>query len=205
MKKAIIAIASLGGLIVATAAGAQMIRGNYDEPAFESVHESKPFEIRRYGARVVAETTVEASSFREATSLGFERLAGYIFGGNKGAGGEPQKIAMTTPVESAPAGEDSFTIVFTMPPKWSLDELPKPNDPTVVIRLDDPKTVATARFSGNARNKDLSELSEKLMAYIAEQGYVARSEVTIAQYDPPWTPGLLRRNELIVEVGEVHH
>jgi len=201
MKKIILALAGVGALV---AAAVPIIRSSYDEPEFESVHASKPFEIRAYKARIAAQTSVRASSLREATTLGFERLAGYIFGGNKDSGGTSQKIAMTTPVESIPAGENSYTVVFTMPPEWTLRELPEPNDPSVVLRAEEPKLVATARFSGSASERDVSELSKELMEYIAEQGYVADSEVAIAQYDPPWTPSVMRRNEMLVELADAN-
>ncbi len=201
MNKKLIATLGLGSLLVASVAGAQMLRGNYDEPAYEAVVREKPFEIRRYDERLVAETTVQASSLRSATSAGFSRLADYIFGGNTGTDGESQKIAMTTPVESAPADEGEYTVVFTMPPNYTLDELPKPNDPRVRVRRDAPRLVATTRFSGVARNKDLSQLSEELLDFVERQGYVAESAVRIAQYDPPWIPGPFRRNELMVEVS----
>ncbi|TXD44242.1 heme-binding protein [Lujinxingia vulgaris] len=198
-KKILLALAGIGALVVAAI---PIIRSSYDEPEFKSVHASNPFEIRAYGSRIVAQTTVRASSLREATTLGFERLAEYIFGGNRGSGGASQKIAMTTPVESVPAGENAYTVVFTMPSEWTLDELPEPNDPNVVVRAEEPRLVATARFSGNASERDVDELSRELMVYIEEQGYVADSEVTIAQYDPPWTPGIMRRNEMMVELAE---
>lgn len=200
MNKKLIAIVGLGGVLAASVAGANLLRGNYDEPAHEVLLDDSAFQIRRYEARIVAETTVRAESLRAATSTGFSRLADYIFGGNKGADGESQKIAMTTPVESAPAEGDDYTVVFTMPPQYTLEELPKPNDPRVVIRKDEPRLVATARFRGVARNKDVSELSSRLMELIDEKGYVAESEVRVAQYDPPWIPGLLRRNELMVDI-----
>ena len=50
-------------------------------------------EIRRYGPRIAAETTVAADE-EAARSAGFRRLAGYIFGGNH----QVRRIAMTAPV-----------------------------------------------------------------------------------------------------------
>ncbi len=202
MKKAVIAAVGLGGLLVASVAGAQMFRGAYDEPAHEVVFADGPFELRRYEARIVAETRVRAASMRDATSQGFGRLADYIFGGNEGTDGSSQKIAMTTPVESAPDG-DEFVVVFTMPPKFtSVEQLPQPKDSRVVVRRDEGRVVATMRFGGVARNKDIGELTARLMSRVDQHGYVAESEVRIAQYDPPWIPGVIRRNELMVDVAK---
>lgn len=61
------------------------------EPPFTlEIHE----DVRRYAARVVAETLVMGGSFHAAGNEGFRRLAGYIFGGNR----IRQTIAMTAPV-----------------------------------------------------------------------------------------------------------
>jgi hypothetical protein len=200
MSKTTLLVFGLTALLVTSAAGAQMIRGNYDEPPFHLEHEAAPFDVRTYQPRIIAETTVPAQTLRGATSEGFSRLAGYIFGGNRRPDGASSKIAMTTPVESAPKGGGEFTVTFTMPPEYSMTELPRPNDARVSLRERPAQTLATARFSGVARKRDLTQLEEDLLKYLAQQGYRATSTVGVAQYDPPWTPGFLRRNELIVEV-----
>lgn len=200
MKLKIIALVGLGGVLVAAVAGAQMLRSNYDEPRHTVVHSADRFEIRQYEPRIVAETTVTTDDWRESTSVGFGRLAGFIFGENKTDDGDATKIAMTTPVESAPTVDGQYIVVFTMPPGSTLRNMPKPNDPRVEIREVPTATVATLRFGGVARKKDIPGLSAKLLELVREQGYSPTSPVKIAQYDPPWIPGLLRRNELMVDV-----
>jgi hypothetical protein len=54
---------------------------------------AEEFETRQYSPQIVAETVVDGD-FDSASSTGFKRLAGYIFGGNTSR----QKIAMTAPV-----------------------------------------------------------------------------------------------------------
>ena len=199
-RKAVIIVVTLASLVVTSAAGAQMLRSNYDEPAFDLVHRTKPFELRTYQTRVVAETTVGADTLRAATSEGFSRLAGYIFGKNRTPEGDSSKIAMTTPVESVPSAEGEFTVTFTMPTEYSLADLPRPRDARIRLRELPAQMVAIVRFGGVARNKDVSELKRELLAYVERRGYRAASPVTVAQYDPPWIPGFLRRNELMVVV-----
>ena len=63
-------------------------------------------EIRNYGPRIAAETTVFGDEDK-ALSDGFRRLAGYIFGGNHGSA----KIAMTAPV----ARQSGQKIAMTAP------------------------------------------------------------------------------------------
>ena len=67
------------------------------EPPFTLERQEDSFEVRRYAARVVAETRVTGSSFDAAGNQGFRRLAGCIFGKNHAR----RDFAMTAPVENA--------------------------------------------------------------------------------------------------------
>ncbi len=201
MKPMVILAIIVGGGLLATLAAAQVLRSGYDEPRHEVVVEDGQFQIRDYAARIVAQTFVSTSDWRGGTSTGFGRLAGFIFGGNLTSAGESSKIAMTTPVESIPSS-DGYIVVFTMPPSYTLDTLPKPTDDSVTIQAIGPSTVAALRFSGNARSADIEQLSEDLLARADKMGWVATSTVKVAQYDPPWTPGPLRRNEVMVDVKQ---
>jgi hypothetical protein len=68
-----------------------------DEPRYEVMRTYPDFEVRRYEAYLVAETTVRAAA-EEAGNQGFLALAGYILGDHKGA----RKIEMTAPVAQVP-------------------------------------------------------------------------------------------------------
>ena len=57
------------------------------EPTYALVKSEPPFELRDYGVLTVAETTIEGD-FDVAGSLGFRRVAGYIFGKNQNVSGE---------------------------------------------------------------------------------------------------------------------
>ena len=56
------------------------------------------------------------------------------------------------------------------------------------------------RYSGNseteARKKHLAELREKITA----EGLEAEGNPIYAGYDPPWTPGPMRRNEVLLRI-----
>ncbi len=64
------------------------------------------FEIRKYEARLFTKVQLNTNDYSQASSAGFSKLAGYIFGGND----SKQKIAMTSPV--AMGLEDSMTMMF---------------------------------------------------------------------------------------------
>lgn len=209
------ALLSLGGVVLAVGGALQLSRLYFEEPDFERVSHEGDFELRRYRSRVVAETYVEADSRESATSEGFRRLAGYIFGGNRDIAmttpveaaavdeddGEGQSIAMTTPVEAAPV-DGRWRITFTMPSEYSLADLPQPDDARVTLREDSGQLVASVRFSGSSPEAQrVEQLTEELSAWVVSTGYEMTSPVTVAQYDPPSAIiPFLRRNELLVDV-----
>ncbi len=63
-------VLSIGGIRIGT-----------EEPHYISTPLTDGVEMRRYGPRTAAETTVAADEDR-ARSVGFRRLANYIFGAN---------------------------------------------------------------------------------------------------------------------------
>ena len=81
------------------------IRAGTEEPHYLGEPLTDRVEIRRYGPRIAAETTVFADD-QQARNTGFRRLAGYIFGGNQ----RQTKIAMTAPV-----AQSSDKIAMTAP------------------------------------------------------------------------------------------
>lgn len=211
LKRVLIA---LGGLALTAGIALQLARLYFEEPEFEQVTKDGVFELRRYGPRVVAETWVDAPSREDATSEGFRRLAGYIFGGNRDIAmttpveateetepAEGQRIAMTTPVEAAPL-DGRWRITFTMPSEYALADLPQPDDDRIAFREVPAQLVATLRFSGSTPEAQTVErLKVDLREWVVATGYEMTSPVTVALYDPPSAiVPFLRRNELLVDV-----
>jgi hypothetical protein len=180
-----------------------------EEPAFKTVLKDGNFEVRDYPALVVAEVTVSGEQ-KEAASKGFRLLAGYIFGGNK----RRQSIAMTAPVAQEPTSEKiamtapvtqiqnagMWTVRFTMPSAYTLDTLPEPSDPKVHLRRLPPERFAVLRFSGLAGASDVDAKSEELVAATTTHHFRAIGQVSLAQYNPPWTVWFMRRNEVMIPV-----
>lgn len=180
-----------------------------EEPAFKSVLQDGAFEIRDYPELVVAEVTVTGEQ-KEAATKGFRLLAGYIFGGNKSR----QSIAMTAPVAQAPSNEKiamtapvtqiqhagTWTVRFTMPSVYTLETLPTPNDPQIQLLRLPAARFAVFRFSGLAKKDDVDAKSAELVAAAKAHHLHASGPVSLAQYNPPWTPWFLRRNEVMIPV-----
>lgn len=193
----------------------QLARFFAAEPAYDVEDRIGDLEIRRYEERAVAETRVDDSDWDRALDEGFHRLAGYIFGGNRSAGGRPgetiamtapvnlrsERIAMTSPVNMMVAGSRAHVMTFTMPANRDAASLPKPNDSRVKIRTSPSMRAAVIRFRGRYTGMRVAEEFARLNDAIRAAGLETRGEPQFAGYDPPWTLPLLRRNEVWVEIA----
>jgi len=200
----VIALWSIGGIF-----GSRVEQADYTV-----VKTMNGYEIREYPAHIVAQTTVQGS-YGESMSNGFRIVAGYIFGGNtkresiamtapvvaqKGEGSQAsERIAMTAPVVATAEG-DSQVISFGMPRSYTLETLPKPNDPRVKIVMIPAKKYAVVRFSWYRSDARVKNMQEKLLSALARDGIVAEGSTAYAGYNAPWTPPWMTRNEVLVEV-----
>jgi hypothetical protein len=181
------------------------------EPPFTVRFAEGKFEVRDYPALVAAEVSVTGAR-KDAASKGFRLLAGYIFGGNT----RRQSIAMTAPVVQAPSarekiamtapvvqtGSDGVWLIrFIMPQGSTLQTLPQPNNPKVQLRVIPPTQVAVVRFSGLARQDAVDANTLALSQFVKAQKLHAIGLPSLAQYDPPWTPWFMRRNEMMVALA----
>lgn len=183
-----------------------------EEPPFTVEFKHGDFEVRDYPAMVVAEVSVTGDR-TDAAGKGFRLLAGFIFGGNT----RRQEIAMTAPVIQSPAdamiamtapvlqtgGDGSWVIRFIMPRGSTLEALPRPNNPKVQLHAVAAARVAVVRFSGLARQDDVAAKTLALSRFVGAQHLRAAGPPSLAQYDPPWTPWFMRRNEMMIPVAPV--
>jgi uncharacterized protein (TIGR02246 family) len=162
-----------------------------EEPKYSVLQEfENGIEIRAYEPHLVAVTKMDGSQ-----NSGFRVLAGYIFGGNE----KEQEIAMTAPVSTTMMA-DSPEMTFMIPSEYDLAELPKPNDERVNFREVPAYTAAVIRFSGRANSEIVEAHWQKLRAFLANSEWKGLGEPTLNQYNPPWTLGFWRRNEIIIPV-----
>ena len=153
---------------------------------------------------------VQVSGERKiAINAGFRLLADYIFGNNA----SNEQIAMTAPVVqqkgqkipmTAPVTQikenDQWLVEFTMPSKYSMDDLPKPNNSQVLLKNKELGLTAAIRFSGVWSQRSLDLNHAKLKVYLMKNSYKQIGEAEYAFYNPPWTLPFLRRNEIICKI-----
>jgi hypothetical protein len=196
------------------AAGAVVgVRHGTEEPTYTAEQVTSRVEIRHYGPRIAAQTSVTADEVA-ARSDGFRRLAGYIFGGNQARekiamtapvaqqdrGVRGEKIPMTAPVSEGAAGNGEWLIRFFMPAGKSLDSLPRPNDQAVQLVAVPAETVAVRRFTGRTSSEAVARETAQLRRTLNEMGFEPIGAPVAWFYDPPWTLPVLRRNEIAIPV-----
>lgn len=176
------------------------------------------FELRAYPAHVVAEVDVEAA-FDSAGNAAFRTLASYIFGANTSrrklamtapvtqqastpaGGGSSERLAMTAPVTQQRAAT-GHTVAFVLPADVSFATAPVPDDPRIRVVEKPAVTTAVVSFSGRGGRASFEQHLEGLLAAMEKAAFVPRGEPRYARFNPPITPGVLRHNEVQMDVAE---
>lgn len=153
------------------------------------------FEIRFYPSTTVAKINSNAKTYKELSGSGFRKLAGYIFGGND----ENKNISMTSPVHMN-INDSISSMSFVMPSSYSKENLPKPNDSSIIIEKTQDEYLAVLQFGGFASDEDLQIYSDKLRHILSEKGIISYGNTRFLGYNPPYQL-LKRRNEIIISVN----
>lgn len=137
-----------------------------------------------------------------AGASSFGALAGYLFGKNE----EQKAMKMTTPVFTQ-GNDESKEMSFVLPSDyWSDEGITKAPTPLqqslVTVKRNDGGFRAATMFGGFASKKDIEAKKELLLKGLdSDKEWVAiKRDVTIAQYNDPFTPPWKRRNEVSVAV-----
>jgi len=183
MKKMFAIIAGL--LVIAFCiAACTTSRAGYETAPYTVIRADGDFEIREYPELKIATTA------RAGDDSSFMRLFRYIDGGNV----PKEKIAMTTPVFMVEG-----KMAFVVPEKHKVDT-PAPASPQVVVNTLKARRVAVLRFSGSRTKDSEPQALARLEAWMQANKLTEAGAPFSAYYDPPWTPGFMRRNEVLVPV-----
>ncbi len=157
-----------------------------EEVEYEVLRRLGSVELRRYPRLTLA--TVAGASDDEAFSALFEYLSG--------DGIPSRRIAMTAPVVST---GDSFS--FAMPSGESIETLPRPRNERIKIVEVPERVVAALRFRGKTSPEKVRTKERELTLALAAARLPTKGGVFLMRYNPPFMPGLLRRNEIGIEVS----
>jgi len=180
-----------------------------EEAKYTVIMKEESFELRQYEPHIVAETMVEGD-YDKAGNEGFRRLFKYISGENQkkqsiamtapvSQDAGPEKIAMTAPVSQEQTG-GQWRIAFVMPSEYTLDTLPQPVDPKVLLKQVPARRMAAITYSGSWSKARYEEHKALLEAFIQKQKLSPLGEPVLARYNSPFTLWFLRRNEVLIPV-----
>ena len=166
---------------------------NIESYPYAVIKKYKLFEIRSYESTLFTSVKLSTKGYKNSSSRGFSILAGYIFGNNE----RNEKISMTSPVSMSL--EDSTTMMFMVPKKFSKDMLPKPNQSGIEFKEEPAKTVAAIRFGGWANDAKIEKYKQNLKAALDAEGIKYTNRFYFFGYNAPYEV-FNRKNEVIVEL-----
>jgi DNA gyrase inhibitor GyrI len=177
-------------------------RAGYESAEYKVVESDGKYEVREYPDLMLVATRTKIDS--QGRDGSFMRLFRYISGANE----SEQKISMTTPVFMENDKSDSeVQMGFVMPKEVASEGVPTPTGPNVDVRKRAGGRFAVLRFSGRMNAKLAKESEAKLRSWMRTKGLkpiesAGTSGVEAASYDPPFTPGPLRRNEVLIRLKD---
>jgi hypothetical protein len=166
---------------------------------FKVLEDFDGFELREYDPCVIAEISV-ADDYNGATSMAFGFLFRYISGGNQ----KSEKIAMTAPVISSThetITSRQWNISFVMPAGTTLADLPVPQQSQVTLRALPAEKCLVISFKGKASTSVCESKEADLRIFAKGKGYELTSETRICRFDPPFKPGFLHYNEIVIPLA----
>ncbi len=113
----------------------------------------------------------------------------------------PVPLATAAATQARDGGED-WAVRFIMPARYGLEQLPAPAGSEVRLSEVPPRRVAAIRFSGRASDELIASKEAELRAWLEDRGLKAAAPAIYAFYNDPFTPGFLRRNEVLIDLAE---
>ncbi|MFT4718529.1 MAG: hypothetical protein ACI9IL_000863 [Rickettsiales bacterium] len=154
---------------------------------------SSKIEIREYKDLVLA----EISTKEESQNNNFRALFKFISGENE----RDQEIKMTTPVFQNNI-QDRESMSFVMPDRFNNNNIPKPKNKNIKIKILKNTKFIAIRFSGRAVDKNFNKYQKVLERAIEENGLKADLENPInAYYNAPWTIPFFKRSEVLFRLN----
>ena len=199
-----------------------------EEPTYTVLSKTENFELRRYENQLVAQTWVSGDqdaasragfkiladyifgnntapsgksskiSMTAPVAMQFEAKQSTT---KKNDSNESQKIAMTAPVsikQEQQQNDGKWRVQFTMPSKYTMQTLPKPNNPDIAIIEVPAQTYGVIKFSGLAGSEKVAEKTAELQSWMQTQKLTLTGTPELARYNPPWTLPFMRRNEVMI-------
>ena len=89
---------------------------------------------------------------------------------------------------------------FYVPSKYNQSSVPKPTKDGVFINKLDKNIYAVIRFNGSWTDENFDKQDKILREYLNKNNYKIISKRLVLRYQPPFVPGIFRRNEIAYQV-----
>jgi hypothetical protein len=87
-----------------------------------------------------------------------------------------------------------------MPRDFSVESLPAPSASGVKIVPVDEHFAAVIKFTGSWNNDRFASKGEELLSAVKAAGIETTGSLYWARFDPPFKPGFLKHNEVLVKI-----
>ena len=177
----------------------------FEKPEYTVVHTEGDIEYRLYKAYYVSESVVvaEDGDYRNAGQEGVDRILAYIRGDNRRVDAvDSEKIRMTLPIEQSMSAE-GWRVSMKLPEKYTPATAPVPNDERISHREVPSRLMAVLRYSGRWTQENFTGRMDDLSRALNKHAVQPIGDMEMALYNPPVTPPFLRRNEVMIEVGNL--
>ena len=166
---------------------------NIETYPYQVVKKYNDFEIRMYEPALFTSVQITNDGYSNASSKGFSILGGYIFGAND----NKEKIAMTSPVTMSM--EDSMTMMFMVPSKYRVEDLPKPANSNIEFKKMPARKMAAITFGGWANDEKIEKYKQLLSGLLQKEGIPYTDKFYFYDYNPPYEV-FNRKNEVVIEL-----
>jgi len=163
----------------------------YESPEYKVISKEGRFEIRQYPALTLVSTQMQ----KRGADGSFMKLLRFIQGRND----QSEKISMTTPVLMS--GTTSGTMSFVLPKSVATAGAPAPSNPDLTLHTVPPTSYAAYIFRVSLDAGVSDAAAEKLQVWMKSRTIVTAGPPIFAYYNPPWTPGFLRHNEVLIPIS----
>jgi hypothetical protein len=164
---------------------------------YSVVRNHADFQIRKYESYVLVQYSGEGD-FSSVTSRAFNPLFQFISGSNS----TQKKIAMTAPVFQEERESGKHLVSFVMPSSMTMTDVPSAIRTDLSIKDVPAHFAAAIRFSGGWNEEKFLRKCAQLKSDLTKAGIEFEGECFFARFDPPWKPGFLRRNEVLIRVTD---
>ncbi len=165
---------------------------HYESPDYELIQKEDPFELRKYQSFYLVEYNNDVDPEIEN---GFNTLFSYISSNNN----ENRKISMTIPVIED-VKNDKKKMAFVIPKEFGQN-IPKPNNRYLSVIEFEEGFYAVIVYSGRSNESLEQQNSKSLHQWIEKNHWAVQSNDKLAFYNAPFTPGIFRKNEIMIKVS----